>query len=158
MFRQIRKKNNEISKEKATEILMTARRGVLAVNGDDGYPYAVPINYYYDKDNHKIYFHSSCIGHKVDALKKFNKVCFTVIGNEIIKEESWAPFVQSVVLFGRCNQIEDSSEKEKRLKQFTMKYYPNEHMANEKISKFGKAAQMYEIENEHMSGKEVQEQ
>ena len=50
MFRTIRKKKNEISTDAAKTLLQSSRRGVLAVNGDDGYPYAIPINYVYDDD------------------------------------------------------------------------------------------------------------
>ena len=57
MFRSIRKKRNEISTDEAKELLRSSRRGILAVNGDDGYPYAIPINYLYDEDAHKIVFH-----------------------------------------------------------------------------------------------------
>ena len=38
-----------------------------------------------------------------------------------------------------------------------MKYYPNEQMIDEKIVRAGKATQLFEIEIEHLSGKEVQE-
>ena len=38
---------------------------------------------------------------KVDALRVCDKVCFTVYGNETIREEAWAPFMQSTVVFGR---------------------------------------------------------
>ena len=48
MFREIRKKKNEINIAMAKLLLESSRRGVLAVNGDDGYPYAIPINYVYD--------------------------------------------------------------------------------------------------------------
>ena len=92
MFRTIRKKKNEISIDTAKALLQSSRRGVLAVNGDDGYPYAIPINYIYDDDAQKIYFHGARAGHKVDALRACDKVCFTVYGNETIKEEDWAPF------------------------------------------------------------------
>ena len=78
MFRAIRKKKNELDKNDAENILQYSRRGVLAVNGDDGYPYAIPINYIYDKDVQKIYFHGAHAGHKVDALRNCDKVCFTV--------------------------------------------------------------------------------
>lgn len=37
------------------------------------------------------------------------------------------------------------------------KHYPNEQMVDEEIAQAGKAAQLFEIEIEHMSGKEVQE-
>lgn len=157
MFRSIRKKKNEISIEAAEKLLTEERRGVIAVNGDDNYPYAVPINYYYDEENGKIYFHGSRAGHKVDSLKNSDKVCFTVFGNETIKAEEWAPFMQSVVVFGRCHIIEDPAEKIEKLKLFTMKYYPSEDLMNEEIAVSGKAVQMFEIEIEHMSGKEIQE-
>lgn len=44
MFREIRRKNREISIDSAKQLLQSSRLGVLAVNGDDGYPYAIPIN------------------------------------------------------------------------------------------------------------------
>ena len=83
MFRPVRKKANEISVEEAKKLLHEARRGVLAVSGDDGYPYAVPINYLYDEDAQEIIFHGSKVGHKVDALKRSDKVCFTVVSGEV---------------------------------------------------------------------------
>lgn len=89
MFRSIRKKKNEIGIEESKKLLHDARRGILAVNGDNHYPYAIPVNYFYDEENQKIYFHGSRVGHKVDALKICDKVCFTVFGNETVKEESW---------------------------------------------------------------------
>ena len=84
-------------------------------------------------------------------------MCFTVYGNETVKEENWAPFVQSVVVFGRCHLAEASPEALERLKQLAMKYYPDEQLADEEIVRAGTAAQMFEIEIEHFSGKEVQE-
>lgn len=157
MFRPIRKTKNEISTEAAEQLLLENRRGVLAVNGTEGYPYAIPINYYFDKEARKIYFHGAKAGHKVEALRACDKVCFTVYGNETVKEEAWAPFVQSVVVFGRCRLVEAGPEALERLKQFAMKYYPEEPLVDEEIAKAGKAAQMFEIEIEHLSGKEVQE-
>lgn len=157
MFRPIRKKKNEISVDEVKHLLQNARRGVLAVNGDDGYPYAIPINYLYDEEHQKIYFHGARAGHKVDAIRKCDKVCFTVLGKEMVRKESWAPFVQSVVIFGRCHVVEDRQTAMTLVKNFAMKYYPNESMVDEEIALDGKAVQMYEIEIEHFSGKEVQE-
>lgn len=157
MFRPIRKKKNEMDKNAAETLLQSSRRGVLAVNGDDGYPYAIPVNYVYDREKQRIYFHGARAGHKVDALKACDKVCFTVYGNETIKEESWAPFLQSTVVFGRCHLVESGERATALLKQFAMKYYPNEQLVDEEIARAGKAAQLFEIEIEHLSGKEVQE-
>ena len=157
MFRTIRKKNNEISIDTAKSLLQSSRRGVLAVNGDDGYPYAIPINYVYDDDAQKIYFHGARAGHKVDALHTCDKVCFTVYGNETIKEEDWAPFEQSVVVFGRCHLVESGARATTLLKRFAMKYYPSEQLVDEEIAHAGKAVQVFEIEVEYLSGKEIQE-
>ena len=157
MFRKVRKKANEISASLAKDLIKKSRRGILAVNGDNGYPYAIPINYLYEEESQKIFFHGSKVGHKVDAIKKSDKVCFTVYGNEQIKEETWAPYVQSALVFGRCKLIEDEDRAMIVLKDFAMKYYPSESMVEEEMKKAAKATQMFEITIEHISGKEVQE-
>ncbi|MDD6175165.1 MAG: pyridoxamine 5'-phosphate oxidase family protein [Firmicutes bacterium] len=157
MFRSIRRKKKEISIDAAKELLRCSRRGILAVNGDNGYPYAIPINYLYDEDAHKIIFHGAKAGYKIDCLKACDKVCFTVYGNESIKEESWAPFLQSVVVFGRCHIVENQEDIIKLVKKFARKYYPDEKMVDEEVASSGGAVQMFEIEIEHLSGKEIQE-
>lgn len=157
MFRKIRKVKNEISIELAKELLKNERRGVLAVNGDEGYPYCMPINYFYDEENDKIYFHGARAGHKVDSLKKDDKVCFTVYGNEQIKAEPWAPFLQSTIVFGRCHLVENHDEIIRLVKKFAMKYYPSEELVDEELASSGNAVQMFVITIEHMSGKQIQE-
>ncbi len=157
MFRSIRKKKNELDITEAKALLKQSRRGVLAMNGDDGYPYAIPVNYIYDENHQRIYFHGARAGHKVDAIKACDKICFTVYGNETIKEETWAPFMQSVVVFGKCHLLENNEKAMTLLKKFAMKYYPSEQMVDEEIKTAGKAVQLFEIEIEHLSGKEVQE-
>ena len=157
MFRSIRRKKREISIELAKELLAKSRRGVLAVNGDDGYPYAMPINYTYDEEANKIYFHGAHAGYKYEAICACDKVCFTTYGNETIKEEAWAPFVQSVIVFGRCHLINDHETALKLVKKMALKYYPDEATVDAEIVKYGKEVQMFEIDIEHISGKQIQE-
>lgn len=158
MFRPVRKKVNEISVEEAKKLLRESRRGVLAVNGDDGYPYAVPINYLYDEETQVIIFHGSKVGHKVDALKRSDKVCFTVYGNETVEtDEAWAPFLESAVVFGRCRLVADRGESDALCRKFAMKYYPTEKMVDDEVAASGKAVQMFRLQIEHISGKKVQE-
>ena len=148
MFKPIRIKINEIDHSAAEALLQSNRRGIIAMNGVEGY----------DNETQKIYFHGAKAGHKVEALKTSDKVCFTVYGNERIDEsESWAPYVQSVVVFGRCRLLEAGSESIDRLKEFAMKYYPSEQLVDKEIAHAGRAVQMFEITIEHMSGKQVQE-
>ena len=60
MFRDMRRKKQALSKEDCARILREERRGALSVIGDMGYPYAVPLNFYYDEAEETIYFH--CAG------------------------------------------------------------------------------------------------
>ena len=157
MFRPIRKKKNEISAEAAKELLRSSRRGVLAVNGDDGYPYAIPINFLYDEETQTIIFHGAKAGHKVDSLKASDKICFTVFGNEQVKDVPWAPYLQSAGVFGRCRLIENQEENIRLVKKFAEKYYPDEKTIDEEVAVSGRAVQMFVIEIEHLSGKQIQE-
>ena len=157
MFRELRRKKNAITDEAATDLLKESRRGVLAVIGDDAYPYAIPVNYLFDEANLKIYFHGARSGHKYDSIKANDKVCFTVFGNEIVKDEEWAPYLQSVVVFGRCHLLNHDDESMEILKKLARKYYPSEDIITDAIASSGRAVQMFEIDIEHFSGKEVQE-
>lgn len=157
MFRPILKKKNELSFDLSKELLLKERRGVIAFSGDNGFPYAIPINYLYCEDDNKIYFHGSRIGYKVDLLNKNNNVCFTVYGNEEIKDEKWAPYMSSVVVFGECSMINDQDKAFELLKRFASKYYPNKQMIDEEIHKSFKGVAMYEINIKHLSGKKIQE-
>lgn len=118
MFRKMRRAEKKaIPNEETIRLLQESKRGVLAVAGDDDYPYAVPVNYYYDAAAGKIYFHSSLAGHKVDAMKRNPKVCFTVYGEPEIKDLDWAPYVKSAVVqsmafdsFGFCDAHVSSAD------------------------------------------------
>ena len=157
MFRPLRRKKRAITDEEARELLATCKRGVFAVNGDDGYPYAIPVNYFFDTEHDKIYFHGAKAGHKVDALKRDDKVCFTVYGNEHFEPGDWAPYVQSTVVFGRCHLIDDAAATEARVRELGMKYYPGKEEVEKEIALDIKAVQLYEITIEHLTGKQIQE-
>ena len=158
MFRPLRRKRRGISDEAARDLLESGRRGVFAVNGDDGYPFAVPVNYFYDRANGRIYFHGAKAGHKVDSLKRSDKICFTVFGNEHYEDGEWAPYVQSVVVFGRCHLMMDDPElTESRVRDLALKYYPTAEEVEVEIAKDIKGVQLYEIEIEHLCGKQIQE-
>ena len=158
MFRPLRRKRRGISLDAARDLLEHERRGVFAVNGDDGYPFAIPVNYFYDRAAERIYFHGAKAGHKVDALKRSDKVCFTVYGNEHFEEGEWAPYVQSTVVFGRCRLIEDAPEfVEQKVRELALKYYPSAEEVEREIAKDIKGVQLYEIEIEHLCGKQIQE-
>ena len=132
MFREIRRKKKEIDITSAKNLLKSCRRGVIAVNGDDGYPYAVPVNYLYDSESERIYLHGSRVGHKVDSIKACDKVCFTVYGNETVKDEKWAPYLQSTVVFGRCHLLENDEKSIKLLKKLAKNITQTKNLSTKK--------------------------
>lgn len=76
MFREMRRKKQALLFEECAEILKKGASGVLAVSGDFGYPYAVPLSYAYD--GAKIYFHCAKCGHKLDSIQRNSKVSFAL--------------------------------------------------------------------------------
>ncbi len=149
----MRRFKQELSKEECEEILRRNTSGVLAVIGDDGFPYGVPLNYSYNND--KIIFHSATKGHKNDALEKCNKVSFTVIDKDEIIPSERTSYFRSVICFGIANKL-DGEAKMAKLLEMTDKYssdYTTENIkeANMKIN----VLEVFEIDILHMSGKEA---
>lgn len=100
MFREMRRPKQALSREKIVEILEKGETCVMAVSGDDDYPYAVPVNYVYKQD--KIYFHCALEGHKIDAIKRNDKVSFCVIARADVDPKELATDFISVIAFGRA--------------------------------------------------------
>ena len=90
-------------------------------------------------------------------MKRDDRVCFTVYGNEHFKEGEWAPYMQSTVVFGRCHLIDDITTTEAKVWELALKYYPNKEEVETEITKSLKGVQLYEITIEHLSGKQIQE-
>ncbi len=157
MFREMRRAGQAVPEETCLGILEEEKRGVLAVLGDDEYPYAVPLDYYFDPDEGKIYFHCAKAGHKSDAMKAHDKVCFTVWGREYREEGDWAYYVTSVVVMGRARPVEDRETALSIAKRFGLKYYPDEASVDAEIERAFHRMQIIEITPEHMTGKLVHE-
>ena len=90
MFRKMRRSPQALTQEEIKEVLKKETRGVLSVQGDNGYPYGVPINHYYDEETGKLYFHGADFGHRVDAIRRDPKVSYCVFGQDYSKEGDWA--------------------------------------------------------------------
>lgn len=157
MFREIARKKQEIPMDKVIEILETEKRGVLSVLGDDGYPYGLPINYWYNNENGYLYFHSGKKGHKIDAIEANNKVSFCVYDAGYRKEGEWALNISSVIVFGKMYVIEDFEESMEICKKLSLKYTPDLEYIEDEIRTYGKATLCYELRPEHITGKIVNE-
>ena len=120
MFREMRRSKQRLPREVAVEILERNTSGVLALSGDEGYPYAVPMSYVYAEE--KIYFHSAKNGHKIDAIQRNEKASFCVIDQDQIVPEKYTTFFRSVIVFGRLRLVEDMEEMRRIAATLAMKY------------------------------------
>ena len=108
MFRELTRKNKQLSMEDCVCVLNTQNRGILSVNGDDGYPYAMPMNHWYNEEDGKIYFHCGNVGHRLDALRKDNKVSFCTYDTGYRDPGQWALNIKSVIVFGKIEIVDDA--------------------------------------------------
>ena len=132
MFRPMRRSKKR-PRRKRRHCFPQKKEEFLWVNGDRGPPFAIPVNYYYDDAQGKIFIHGGKAGHKVDALKRDDKVCFTVYGNEAFEEGDSAPYLHSVIVFGRCKLVADAGQTEDRVRELALKYYPTKEEVEAEI-------------------------
>ena len=155
VFREMRRKKQTLSQQEIANILHKGTSGVLALLGDNDYPYAVPISYVYDDG--KIYFHSAKSGHKIDAIQKTAKASFCVIDKDLIVPAEYTTYFRSVIAFGQIRVIEDDREKRAAIEKLAIKYAPEDTAANRDntINRGWKPLCMLEMTIEHITGKEA---
>lgn len=153
MFREMRRKNQILSYEENISILENCSSGVLAVLGDNNYPYAVPLSYvYYDNS---IFFHCAKEGHKIDSIIKNNKVSFCIVEQDNIMPQKYTTYYRSIIAFGKAQVLEDNSKKRYALEKLAAKYSPDYEQGRlQEIERLFKNVCIVKINIEHMTGKE----
>ena len=157
MFREMRRKRQMLSEDDCKIILREGTSGVLALSGDDGYPYAVPLSYVYDGE--KIFFHCAKSGHKLDAIRRNPKASFCVIGQDKVVPEEYTTYYRSVIAFGTVRILEDDREKYDSVQEIALKYAPldTEEQRRASIEREWSGLCMLEMTVEHLTGKEARE-
>ena len=156
MFRPMRRSRQQLTPEDCARILASERRAALAVHGEDGYPYAVPVNFIWLPEENAVAFHCAKEGHKLDALRADPKVCLTVwtAGEQ---REDWSYYVESVVLFGRAAVVADEEKREAIARRLGNKYFPDPDLTEKDIREGLHRAEVIVIAIDHMTGKLVHE-
>ncbi|MBP1909214.1 pyridoxamine 5'-phosphate oxidase family protein [Methanolobus bombayensis] len=154
MFREMRRKKQELSLEDSIAILKRATSGILAVSGDNDYPYAVPLSFVYDDS--KIYIHCAKTGHKLDAIARNEKVSFCVIDYDNVVPEKYTTYFRSVIVFGKASILDNPEDKMKAIEKLAARYSPNHEEGRRKeIDDQFKQLCLVEIKIEYMTGKEA---
>lgn len=157
MFREMRRSKQQFSQEECTEILKQEVRGVLSVLGDDGYPYGIPMDHWYDEKNGKIYFHGAKEGHKIDAIKACDKVSYCVYDKGYRKDGEWALNIRSVVVFGSIRPVEHMEKVEEICRNICLKFTDDQEYIEKELTNYTSRVLCLELTPEHMTGKLVNE-
>ena len=157
MFRPMRRSKQQVSPEACEKVLREAPRGVLALLGDDDYPYTVPMDFLYEPAEGKIYFHCAKTGHKIDAIAAHDKASFCVMDEGFRKPGEWALNITSVVVFGRIRPVEDRERALDKVLALWIRYHPTEEAARKELEKAADRVVCLELTIEHMTGKLVNE-
>lgn len=157
MYREMRRKKQALPPEECAAILTKGTSGVLALAGDAGYPYAVPLSYVFAEN--RLYFHCAKSGHKLDAIRQNNRASFCVVEQDQIVPETYTTWFRSAIAFGTVRILEDPAEKRAAIEKLAAKYAPDdtaEHRA-QVIDREWEPLCMLEMAIEHLTGKEAAE-
>ena len=155
MFRKMVRVGQQLSQEECIEILKKEKRGVLSVIGDDGYPYGMPLNHYYVPEENRLYFHGGMSGHKIDAMKRCDKVSYCVYGNGT--QEDWYLTFKSVIVFGKVTFIEDKEIVKRISRELSYQFTDDNKYIDGEIERSLDRTLMFAIDIENMTGKYVRE-
>lgn len=157
MFRKMRRYKQELSLADCIQILKNEPRGVLSVIGDEGYPYGVPMDHWYDAESGHIYFHCAKDGHKIDAIMRCDKASFCVYDKGYRNNGEWPLHIKSVIVFGRIKPVEDGDVVVKICSELCRKFTDDEEYIRRELSSAGSRVLCLELIPEHISGKLVKE-
>lgn len=152
MARTMRRFKQQLSAEEVERLLQTGKYCVMAVSGDDDYPYAVPLNYVYDGTS--IYIHSAAQGHKIDALKRNPKCSLCIVDKDDVVPEEFTSYFRSVIGFGTAHFVESTDEKIAALRLLGDKYSPGIDSEAE-IARFIRSVCIVRIDIDSVTGKEA---
>ena len=158
MFREMVRKNQQLSQQQCIELLKSETRGVLSVLGDEDYPYASPMNHFYNDDDGCIYFHCGTQrSHRLDALRKHDKVSFCLFDSGYRKEGEWALNVKSVIVFGKMEIIDDMQTIIDIAYKLSCKFTDDDEYIKKEIEQHAHHTLLLKLIPEHISGKLVNE-
>lgn len=157
VFRELVRQKQALTREECIEILKREPRGVLSVLGDDGYPYGMPMDHWYNPEDGCLYFHSGKAGHKMDAMARCDKVSYCVHDQGEHREGDWALYIRSVVVFGRVRMITDYDEIIRISRLLSLKYTNDMEYIEYEVQHAGPRTAVFVLAPEFMTGKLVHE-
>lgn len=155
MFREMRRSKQELPADEALRLLEAGSSGVLALLGDGGWPYAVPLSYAYAAG--KLYFHCARAGHKLDAVRSEPRASFCVVAQDLVVPEKYTTHYRSVIAFGRVRILEDGDEKRRGIELLAERFAPDDSAGHRRrvVDSEWDNFCVLEFDIEHITGKEA---
>lgn len=150
--RTMRRFRQGLPANEVERILRNGKYCVMAVSGDDDYPYAVPVNYVYDGTS--VYIHSAVQGHKIDALRHNSRCSLCIVDKDDVIPEEFTSYFRSVIVFGKAHFMETTDEKIAALRLLSNKYSPGIDPDAE-IARFIKTVCIVRVDIDSVTGKEA---
>lgn len=122
-MRPMRRANQALDAATCEAVLRRGRTGVLAVTGEDGWPYAVPLNYVYAGGT--LWLHCATEGHKVEAIRREPRVSFCVVDQDMVLPERFSTAYRSVIVFGTARIVQEDAARRAAIQALTDKYCPD---------------------------------
>lgn len=152
LFHEMRRRRQALPEAECCEILRRGTSGVLALAGDGGYPYAVPLSYCFDGG--RLLFHCARAGHKLDAIARCDKASFCVVDQDRVVPEKYTTIFRSVIVFGRIRVLGEE-ERRAALELLAARYSPDDPAGREaEIESALPRVCMLELQIQHLTGKE----
>ncbi|MBO5222954.1 MAG: pyridoxamine 5'-phosphate oxidase family protein [Clostridia bacterium] len=158
MFRELQRIKQKISNADCIRILTEQTRGVLSVNGELGFPYAMPMNHFYNSEDGCIYFHTGKKGYRTDCIKSNDKACFCVYTSGEKEENEWAYRVKSVIVFGKIEIVDDINTVIDISRKLCYKFTQDEEYIENEINNHAKNTILLRLKPQHVCGKTVKEE
>ncbi len=150
--RAMRRRDREVSPQQARDILARAEHGVLATIGEDGWPYAVPLNHVLLGD--ALYVHCASEGHKLANIAHDARVSYCAVASAKVVPEMLSTLYESTVVFGRAAVVTDVEEKRRALVALVRRFAADMAADTERAFRdWGPKTTVFRIEIERITGK-----
>lgn len=157
VFRPVARAKQALSQAECIRIMKTVKRGFLSVLGDGDFPYVLPINHWYDQEDGKLYFHSGMAGHKIDAMRRWDKASFCVLEQAETDEDGWSLYYHSVIVFGRLEIVEDHDRALEISRKLSYQFTDDRDYIEWEVTHAGYRVLCFSLTPEHITGKRVHE-
>ena len=122
----MRRKDREMDRDFALQVLDKCEYAGLATVKPDGTPYCIPITIV--RDGGGIYFHSALTGQKAENLRQNPNFCLTAVGGTRIPADKFTTEYESAVVQGIVTEVTDAAAKKEALRLLCQRHAAS-HMA-----------------------------